>query len=134
MVSARQLMPFIFLSLLTGCVPNGREHSESCPSVDLSRYDALEINPISGIEFGEIISSGGRPVDKKCMSKRVCEINDTIRERYSQSYFINLETYGGQLLSDTFPDVIEKITETEPGVKHFYLNNFCVNIEQTPKG
>lgn len=114
--------------LLLGCQPESGavNDRESCETIDFARFETEQLNPVSLLENGEFLFEGDSTVGKACVLARVCQINSYTRNRFSQSYYVRLDSVGGAEIARLFPDVTAQVREgSDSRGWHLYLNNFC---------
>ena len=116
------------LVVAAGLMPlgGGTQPDASCEDLTFEKEVREGLNPVSLLEHGDYIFVEAAPLSRSCMRRRICQVNDFTRSQYSQSFYVSLNTKGGQEIERQFPDVVSTIIEARVADRNINLNNFCL--------
>lgn len=112
---------FVGCQSVTVSTPVGVE----CQSLSFDSLESEHINPVSLLENGEYLTKDGATLSKACTIANICQINDYVRQRFSQSYYVPLNSVGGREIKRQFPNIVRMVEVGPASSKQIYLNDFC---------
>lgn len=124
----RRIISSILLFCIVGCTANTGANTEigtNCASLSFNKEEVAQVNPVSSLEAGDYFFEDGKLVSNACVLMRTCQVNDYVRTRFGQSYYVSLTTRGGAEIARLFPKVVKDVKEGRGSEKMIYLNNFC---------
>ena len=117
------------LVVLPAMASDSDQDRHPCPDLDFTAELRDQLNPASLLEDGQYLFENGEPLQRQCVRKRVCEVNDFTRAHFGQSYYVSLNRRGGSEIERQFPELVAAIVEGRGDTRMIYLNNFCKSAE-----
>lgn len=121
----------LLLLILSGCAASNdatKARVKFCADLNFENEQKTQSNPVSILEKGVYFFDDDAPVSKACVLSRTCQVNDFVRQKFGQSYYVSLTTSGDILITELFPETVSEIREGRGSEQRIYLNNFCTSV------
>lgn len=123
----------LLLLLLNGCaLDHGASagNADTCTELTFEAEQRTQLNPVTILETGAYFLEDNIPVSRACARSRLCQVNEFVRENFGQSYYLSLNSVGGKMIAEFFPEVVDQTREGRGAEQMIYLNNFCIAAEE----